>query len=112
MKNYTFDQLPEFMKRIDERLDRIEDLLSKETQLKVSENDFINAKEASEILNFSLSTLYTKVCRREVPFYKQGNRLYFSRQELFDWIKEGRKKTFNDINANASKIVNAMNKKK
>ncbi|WP_259429444.1 helix-turn-helix domain-containing protein [Chryseobacterium chendengshani] len=100
------------MKKIDERLDKIEDLLSKGSQMEVSENDFMNAKNASELLNFSLATLYTKICKREVPFYKQGNRLYFSRQELFDWIKEGRKKTLNDINADATKIVSAMNKKK
>jgi len=111
MKNYTFDQLPTFMKSIDERLIRMEELLSKTFQTEISEEEYISAKNASVILNFTLSTLYSKVCRREIPFYKQGNRLYFSKNELLDWIKDGRKKTLYDIDVSADKIINRMNKK-
>lgn len=111
MKSYTFDQLPSFMKNIDERLEKIEELLNKRFQTQISEEDYISAKNASVLLNFTLSTLYSKVCRREIPFYKQGNRLYFSRQELSDWIKDGRKKTLIDIDISAASIVNRMSKK-
>lgn len=72
------------------------------------ENDFIGAKEASNVLKFSLPTLYTKVCKREVPFYKQGNRLYFSKPELIDWIQEGKKKSLSGINSSAIEIVKKM----
>lgn len=111
MKNYTFDQLPSFMKNIDERLDRMEELLNKKFQSEISDEDYISAKAASALLKYTVSTLYSKACKREIPFYKQGNRLYFSRQELLDWIKDGRKKTSVDIEISAGPIVNRMNKK-
>ena len=111
MKNYTFDQLPAFMKNIDERLERMEELLNKTFRPEISDEEYVSAKNASVLLNFALSTLYSKVCRREIPFYKQGNRLYFSRNELLGWIKDGRKKTLIDIDISAAAIVNRMNKK-
>lgn len=112
MKNYTFDHLPAFMKNIDERLERMEELLNKTFRPEISDEDYISAKAASALLKFTLSTVYSKVCKREIPFYKQGNRLYFSRNELLDWIKDGRKKTLNDIDISATAIVNRMSKQK
>ncbi|RLJ75081.1 helix-turn-helix domain-containing protein [Pedobacter alluvionis] len=110
MKEYSFEQLPKFMARMEEKLDRIEVLL--ETYQKdLPENDFIGAKEACEILKFTLPTLYTKVCKREVPFYKQGNRLYFSRVELLNWIQEGKKKSLSEINSSAIEIAKKMGKR-
>jgi len=29
----------------------------------------------------------------KIPVCKRGKRLYFSKQSLFEWIKDGRKKT-------------------
>lgn len=112
MKNYTFDHLPSFMKNIDERLDRMEELLNKTFRPEICDEDYIGARAASTLLKFTLSTLYSKVCKREIPFYKQGNRLYFSRNELLDWIKDGRKKTLIDIDISAETFINRMNKKK
>jgi len=111
MKNYTYDQLPSFMKNIDERLDRMEELLTKAFSTKISDEEYISAKAALALLKFTLSTLYSKVFKREIPFYKQGNRLYFSRIELLDWVKDGRRKTLIDIDISADKIINRMNKK-
>jgi len=110
MKDYSFEQLPNILARMEERLDKIEVLL--ETYQKdLPENDFLGAKEACEILKFTLPTLYTKVCKREVPFYKQGNRLYFSKLELLNWIQDGKKKSLHEINSCAMEIAKKMGKR-
>jgi len=44
-------------------------------------------------LNLSVPTLYGYTQRAEIPVCKRGKRLYFSKQSLFEWIKDGRKKT-------------------
>jgi hypothetical protein len=111
MKNYSFEQLPGILMQIEMRLEKIEKVLIQGCPQNLPEDDFIGAKKACGILNFALSTLYTKVCRREVPFYKQGNRLYFSRKELEGWIQEGKKKSLNEISANAEKIARMMEKR-
>nr|WP_199156123.1 helix-turn-helix domain-containing protein [Pedobacter sp. ASV2] len=111
MESYSFEQLPYILVGIEERLDKIEDILLERYRHDMSKNDFIGAKEACGILRFSLPTLYTKVCKREVPFYKQGNRLYFSKLELFDWIQKGKKKSLSEINSSAIEIAKKMGKR-
>ena len=50
--------------------------------------------EAATLLHLSKATVYTKVSRNELPgVCKRGKRLYFDRQILIDWIKQGRKKS-------------------
>jgi len=94
---YTFDQIPEVLHSIEKRLEKIESLLAGEATGIDEESEYIGAEAAREILGISLATLYTKVHHREVPFYKKGNKLYFNRIELLEWIKQGRKKSFEEI---------------
>ncbi|WP_161891165.1 helix-turn-helix domain-containing protein [Pontibacter russatus] len=68
-----------------------------------SENDqLLNIDEAAAFLGLKKETLYGKVRRREVPVNKQGNRLYFSKAELTEWVKGGRKLTTQELDVKAS----------
>ena len=53
----------------------------------------LTVQQAAELLNLSVPTLYGYTQRAEIPGCKRGKRLYFSKQSLFEWIKDGRKKT-------------------
>jgi len=53
----------------------------------------LTVQQAAELLNLSVPTLYGYTQRAEIPVCKRGKRLYFSKQSLFEWIKDGRKKT-------------------
>ncbi len=44
--------------------------------------------EASGITRLSVKTLYSKVCRREVPFTKLGGKLLFDEDRLRKWIDD------------------------
>ena len=59
--------------------------------------------QASEFIKLSVPTLYGYVSRNEIPFSKRPNskRLWFSKQELTEWLKQGRRKTIAEINAEA-----------
>ncbi|MCY1662645.1 helix-turn-helix domain-containing protein [Chryseobacterium sp. SL1] len=94
---YSSDQMPSILKRIEDRLHKIEEILLYRFPNEYPELDFIGAKEASEILKISLPTLYSKVCLREIPFFKKGNRLHFSKKELIQWIKDGKKKSIGEM---------------
>lgn len=61
--------------------------------------------EASEFLSLSKATLYSKVSRGELPVMKRSKRLYFSRVELMGYLKEGRKKTNAEIEAEADQYL-------
>jgi excisionase family DNA binding protein len=50
--------------------------------------DYIGIDQASELLNLSKSTIYKRTMNSQLPFYKHGKKLMFSRLELQDFIKQ------------------------
>jgi hypothetical protein len=59
-----------------------------------------NFNELPEV-EVSVAALYTKVSRQEIPVSKPGKRLYFNRTDLKEWIRQGKRKTLNEIRQNA-----------
>lgn len=102
---------------IDARLSNIETLL---LDLKHSNREhlpqgdqLLTIKETAEILHLSVATIYGYVSRNEIPFSKRPNskRLWFSKQDLTNWIKEGRKKTLSEIEGEANTYIKSSKKK-
>jgi len=95
---YTFEQLPLAITTLHDKVDSIKELLLQTPQEQHSYySDLLTIRQASEFLNLSVPTLYTKVSRREIPVNKRGKRLYFSRDELSIWIKSGKRKNTEEI---------------
>ena len=97
MKPFTFDQIPVMMNKIHDKLDYLEKLILRISTVEENKEELLNIQEASKLLNLSVSTIYSKVCKREIPVNKQGKRIYFYRHELMKWIKSGRVKTYFEI---------------
>ena len=70
----------------------------------------LTIQEAAEFLSLTVPTMYSKVSKGELPVMKRGKRLYFSRTELMEYIKEGRKKSNAEIEQEAEAYL--LNKKK
>lgn len=67
--------------------------------------------EVAKLLHLTKPTIYSKVSKNELPgVCKQGKRLYFDRQTIIDWIKQGRKKSNAEIEAEAEAYL--LNNKK
>ena len=91
---------------IEVRLSNIEnlilDLKHQPKQVSTEQTEqLLTIQQASEFLNLSVPTLYGYVHRSEIPVMKKSKRLYFSKKELFAWVKTGRKKTVSEITAEA-----------
>ena len=50
------------------------------------------------MLCLTVPTIYGFTQRNEIPFNKKGKRLIFIKQQIIDWVKEGRRKTVKEIN--------------
>lgn len=59
--------------------------------------DVMTIKQTAEYLGLSVSTLYSYVNKRQIPFSKRNGTLYFLRESLLQWIKDGERKTFNQL---------------
>ena len=70
----------------------------------------LTIQEAAEFLSLTVPTMYSKVSKREIPCMKRSKRLYFSRTELLEYLKDGRKKSNAEIEAEAKAYL--LNNKK
>lgn len=108
----SFDQLPNAVNLIFERLASIETLLTqKEDQPQTPPDELLTIEQAAEFLSLSVPTIYTKVSQKKIPYMKPAKRLYFSRAELMDYLSKGRKKSTAEIEAEADAYLSNSKKK-
>lgn len=101
MEPFSFEELPMAVTKLYGKMKKIEKLLRMNLELLTDKDELMDIEETARFLKLSITTIYSKVCRREIPANKQGKKLYFSRSELKEWIKEGKVKTVTDCAANA-----------
>ncbi|WP_268846878.1 helix-turn-helix domain-containing protein [Flavobacterium aestivum] len=97
MKPFTFDQIPIMMKTLYDKLEHLEKMIERISPTGENQDELLNIQETSKLLNLSVSTIYSKACKREIPFNKRGKHIYFYKHELMKWIKSGRVKTYLEI---------------
>jgi excisionase family DNA binding protein len=99
----TFDQLPNAVTMLTKEVSELKRLLIDRQERKQAPEpeQLLTIQEAGAFLNLSVPTLYSKVSRNELPFMKRSKRLYFSRTELLEYLKQGRKKSNAEIEQEA-----------
>lgn len=70
----------------------------------------VDIDKAAEFLNLKKPTIYTKCSKGELPYMKRNNRLYFLISELSDYLKDGRNKSQEEIEAEADAYLLSKNK--
>jgi len=108
----TFDQLPKAVTMLTNEVSELKRLLIEQSNQQPTEKpeQLLTIQEAAQFLNLAVPTIYTKVSKREIPVMKQGKRLYFSSTQLMEYIKNGRKKSNAEIEAEAKNYL--LNNKK
>lgn len=93
---------------IDARLSNIENMLlelkhDQPAQVKSkSDDEVLTVIQAAEFLSLAVPTIYTLISKGSLPVMKRNGRCYFSRTELFGYLKAGRKKTISELAAEAA----------
>lgn len=103
----TFEQLPHAVEMLAKEINEVKQLLLSERTKRITEqeNDIIGIKEAARFLNIAVPTIYSKVSKSELPVMKRGKRLYFSRTDLLEYIKEGRRMSYSEAEAEAHSYI-------
>lgn len=97
--NLTFEQLPEAVTNLTREVSALRQLLISKEQHTEQQEQFLTIQQAAEFLCLTVPTIYSKVSRRKLPFMKQGKRLYFSKSELSDYLRRGKKETAAEMEA-------------
>ena len=94
----------DYLDSINARLDRIERLL-------LDKKNVLTFNEAVEFTGYSKSYLYKLTALNEIPYYKpSGKMVYFSRDELQDWLLSNKSKSNEELDQEATNFLN--NKRK
>ena len=101
MPSLTFDQLPQAVYEIQQKLASIEQLLIQLNKSGPESDTILTVEEAAELLDLSVATIYSLISKGELPVMKRSKRCYFSKLELIADIKKGRRKTNEEIEAEA-----------
>jgi excisionase family DNA binding protein len=84
---------------IEARLNNIETLLldikhnPKEQGQQAETDELLTVQDAAKFLSLSVPTVYGLISKSELPVMKRSKRCYFSKVELIDYLKQGRRKT-------------------
>jgi len=114
-EDLTFNDLPNAVAEMNQKLSKLEGLIetfcnSSYTEKK-EEDKPINIQEAAKFLNLSVPTIYSKVSRNEIPYAKQGKRLYFFKKDLLAYLKKGKSKSTSDIHHEAESYLSNLKRK-
>ena len=102
-REISFNDVPKAVAHLINKVEKIETLLStKQPQ----------AEEADRWLNLddlckyhpdhpAKPTVYAWIGQRSIPYHKKGKKLMFLKSEIDSWLKEGRRKTAAEIQAEA-----------
>nr|NQU93080.1 helix-turn-helix domain-containing protein [Bacteroidota bacterium] len=103
----TFDQLPKAVTMLTNEVSELKQLLLNKSEQQPTDppEQLLTIQEAAEFLSLTVPTLYSKCSKGELPVMKRSKRLYFSRTELMDYIKVGRKKSNAEIEAEAESYL-------
>ncbi|RAU81976.1 helix-turn-helix domain-containing protein [Pontibacter arcticus] len=73
-------------------------------------DEFLTVQEAAKFLHLAVPTVYSMVQRKEFAASKRGGRLYFFKSDLIAYLKGGRKKSNNEIQAEAARYIGKKRK--
>ena len=97
LTNLTEQEFKEFLKSA------IKEIIGEDLKkLKSELPDILNIREAAAFLKLKITTLYEKTSQKVIPHFKKGNKLYFNKNELEQWIKTGKVKTKTETEGQAA----------
>ena len=107
MENLTLEKLPTAVSQLLTKVSNIERILSEKQEPAPTEptDEILTVIQAAKFLTLSTATVYTLVSQKKIPHMKQGKRVYFSKSDLIEWLKAGRKATRMEMQNNASSHV-------
>jgi predicted DNA-binding transcriptional regulator AlpA len=110
MEVLKFEELPNLIADLKNEVSEMKALLLNKAELQPEIETPIPLDEVVPITGLTKPTLYGYVQRNEIPYHKKGNRLYFFKSEIIDWIKTGKQKTLKELEADADTYLSNKNK--
>ena len=103
---FSFNDLPNAVSQLFIKLESIEEILKLNVRNAQPQDDqLLTIAQAAQFLDVSVPTIYGYVHRSTIPVMKRSKRLYFSKQDLTEYLKQGRRKTVDEIATEANEYL-------
>jgi excisionase family DNA binding protein len=73
-------------------------------------DELLTVQDAAKFLSLSVPTIYGLISKNELPVMKRSKRCYFSKVELINYLKQGRKKTLSETGKEAEEYIKRTTK--
>lgn len=96
---------------IEARLNNIETLLldlkhtPKEQGEQPEADELLTVQDTAKFLSLSVATVYGLISKGQLPVMKRSKRCYFSKVELINYLKAGKRKTVTELGSEADAYV-------
>jgi len=106
MEKISFEQLPEMVALLLEKVNRLESLLTGNQEEGMLLKEMLTIEEAVTYTGVSKSWLYKMTMRGDLPTYRPGGkRIYLKRSELNEWMSSHRTGSNAEIEEKASEYI-------
>lgn len=71
----------------------------------IGSKDTLNIEECAMLTGYSVQSLYTFTSKRQIPHFKRGNYLYFSKKAVEQWMQSNPVPTTDETSCKAATYV-------
>ena len=86
-------------------------LLEKSSEIKSETDELLTVQDTAKFLTLSVPTIYGLISKASIPCMKRGKRVYFSKIELINYLKDGKRKTIFEIEAETDNYLVSARKR-
>ncbi len=98
----TFENLPKAVTQLTNDISELKRLLLQQSNEPApSADELMTVQECAKFLRLSVPTIYNLIHKGEIPMLKRAKRCYFTREDLLNYLKEGKRKSNAEIQSEA-----------
>lgn len=92
MGKMSFEEIPNYMALILDKLTVLERMIAELKPSEVKSPKLLNIQQASELIHLKVSTIYTKISKKTIPYIKTDKAVLFEEEALLEWRKQRSKR--------------------
>jgi excisionase family DNA binding protein len=103
----SINDVPKAVAHLIDKVEKIETLLHAKQPQAQEGDQWLNLNDLCKYHpdHPAKPTVYAWIGQRSIPYHKKGKKLMFLKSEIDNWLKEGRRKTAAEIQAEAEQFV-------
>lgn len=107
----TFEQTQLDVAEVKKDLKELKFFILQKPETDNQSDDPKNIDDIAKLTGYTKPTLYGFCQKNEIPYHKKNGRLFFFKSEIIAWIKQGKQKTVDEVEADADAYFSQKRKK-